>query len=131
MLFCAVLMCKLHLEIRVIYCCIMAISVGSAMRGENIKCLLLCLLVSQERILLWLLCQPGENKHVCSSCSSLSLLLVYCPCFVYLGFNDEYDSVNSKTFDIRNRISDTMSILKVPPLPNSMNYETPASFKKK
>ena len=36
MLLCAVLMCKLHLESRVIYCCIMAVSVGSAMRGENI-----------------------------------------------------------------------------------------------
>ena len=33
-----------------LYCCIMAVSIGSAMRGENIVCLLL-----------WLLCQPGQR----------------------------------------------------------------------
>ena len=46
------------------YCFVTAVSIGSAMRGENIDCLLLLLL----------LCQPGENKHVCSSYSSSSLL---------------------------------------------------------
>ena len=45
------------------YCCVMAVSSGSAMRGENIMCLLL-----------WLLHQPGENKCVCSFYSSSSLL---------------------------------------------------------
>ena len=48
MLLCAVLMCKLHLESRVIYCCIMAVSAGSALSGENINCLLLCLLHQPE-----------------------------------------------------------------------------------
>ena len=47
------------------YCWVRAVSVGSAMRGENITCLLL-----------QLLCQPGENKCVCSSCGSSSLFPV-------------------------------------------------------
>lgn len=60
MLLCAVWMCKLHLESKATYCYIMAVSVGSAMTGENIECLLLCLL-----------CQPGEKLccvRLCYGC---------------------------------------------------------------
>ena len=39
------------------YCCITAVSFGSAMRRENIVCLLL-----------WLLCQPGERLHLVRLC---------------------------------------------------------------
>ena len=49
--------CELHLES--IYCYLTAVSVGLATRGENIKCLLLRLLH-----------QSVENKHVCSSTAS-------------------------------------------------------------
>ena len=42
------------------YCCVTAVSVGSATRGENIACLVL-----------WLLCQPGERLcrvRLCYGC---------------------------------------------------------------
>ena len=60
------------------FCCIMAVSVGSSMRGENITCLLL-----------WLLHQPGENKCVWSSYSSSSLLPASCltPCLPWVQWS--------------------------------------------
>ena len=68
------------------YCCNTAVSVGSATRRENIACLLL-----------QLLCQPGENKRVCSSyCSwlleSSSSLLT--PSLPALGSANSADSVS-------------------------------------
>ena len=41
---------ELHQKAAAFYHCIRAVSIGSAMRGENIVCLLL-----------WLLCQPGQR----------------------------------------------------------------------
>ena len=58
---CGTQICALHLES--IYCCLMAVSVGLATRGENIECLLL-----------WLLHQSVENKRVWSSYSFSSFL---------------------------------------------------------
>ena len=77
------------------YCCITAVFAGSAVRGENIACLLLRLLRQPRentvmatvptkgevvlcKVMLWLLLcllhYPGENKCVCSSYGSSSLL---------------------------------------------------------
>ena len=58
---CGTQTCELHLES--IYCCLMAVSVGLATRGENI-----------ERLQLRPLHQSVENKHVCSSYSFSSFL---------------------------------------------------------
>ena len=54
----------------------MAISIGSAMRGEDIECLLL-----------WLLHQPGENTRVCSPYGSSRLLPASCSPLAYHGFS--------------------------------------------
>ncbi|XP_055417028.1 methylated-DNA--protein-cysteine methyltransferase isoform X3 [Bubalus kerabau] len=56
-------LCKHHL--RCPCGCLVAASAGSTSRGEAPACLLL---------LLRLLCQPAEIKHVCSSCGSSSFL---------------------------------------------------------
>ena len=71
---CAVCLYELHLEWQY-YCYLMAVFVGSAMRGENIVCLLL-----------WLLCQPGENRYVCSFCGSLNVLpaCLLAPCLAWV-----------------------------------------------
>ena len=69
---------KLHLESSGIYYCIMAMSDGSATRGQNIVCLLLKLLQ-----------QPRENKRVCSSYGSLSFLPASHLCRAYPGFSKQ------------------------------------------
>ena len=83
------------------YYCISALSVGSTTRGDNVACLLL-----------WLLHQPGENKHVFSSYGSSGIfpasLLVHCLPWVQRTVStDRYN----KTIGIRNRISDTWTFV--------------------
>ena len=89
-------MYELHLKkAGVFYCCIMVVSVGSTTRGENIACLLLQPLH-----------QPGENKRVCSSCSSSSLRPAseLTPCYLQLAPSmNSADSVNSETTGITHR----------------------------
>ena len=84
------------------YCCITAMSIGSAMRGEIIACLLL-----------WLLHQPGEKLcrvRLCYGCcvSQKRISVSAVPtaprvffqtlssCLAYPGFSEQC-SVNSKT----------------------------------
>ena len=54
-IFCVARIYELHQKAAAFYRCIRAVSIGSAMRGENIQCLLL-----------WLLCQSG--KRLCYGC---------------------------------------------------------------
>lgn len=101
-LLCAVEICEFHPEEMVaFYCCITAVSLGSATRGETIVWILLPLLrqpgentvtaaVSVRREVVWgyvVLCyvccyswlrQTEENKRVFSSSGSLSLLPASC-----------------------------------------------------
>ena len=49
-LLCVVWIYELHLESSGVYCCFMAVSLGSATRRENIVCLPLWYCISQERI---------------------------------------------------------------------------------
>ena len=60
-LLCVVHLCGFHLRKGWHYCCNTAVSVRSAMRGENIgdSCYSCC--IRQERTLLRLPCQPGER----------------------------------------------------------------------
>ena len=60
---------------------------------------------TSRKAVLWLLCQPGENKRVCSSYGSSSLLPSSAHALPTLG---SVNSVNSKTVGIKSRISDTV-----------------------
>ena len=75
---CAVCIYELHLESGGNYCCIMAVSVELATRGENTECLLL-----------WLLCQPGEKKSVCSFYGLSNLLPASSLTLTYPGFSGQ------------------------------------------
>ena len=90
MLLCAVWMYKLHLESKAVllhhgsfswvshdrreYRVSTAMSVVPA-RGEVVLC----------EVMLWLLCQPGDNKHSAVPAA----LPAYSTCLAYPGFNDE------------------------------------------
>ena len=63
------------------YCCITAEPVGSGTRGKRLCCVRLycgcccvCCVRASRKAVLRLPCQPGKNKHACSSYSSSSLL---------------------------------------------------------
>ena len=60
---------------------------------------------ARREAVFWLLCQPGENKRVCSSYGSSSLLPSSAHALPTLG---SVNSVNSKTVGIKSRISDTV-----------------------
>ena len=75
---CAVCIYELHLESGGNYCCIVAVSVELATRGENTECLLL-----------WLLCQPGEKKSVCSFYGLSNLLPASSLTLTYPGFSGQ------------------------------------------
>ena len=71
-------------------------SVGSAMRGENMMCLPL-----------WLLCQPGENKRICSSYNSSHVLLAT-PCLPWVQWT-VCTVRHSETIAAVSRISGTLT----------------------
>ena len=71
-------------------------SVGSAMRGENMVCLPL-----------WLLCQLGENKRICSSYNSSHVLLAT-PCLPWIQWT-VCTVRHSETIAAVSRISGTLT----------------------
>lgn len=83
----------------------MAASTGSTMRRENTAC----------RLLLRLLCQSGESKHVCNFYVSLSFLPAF-PLMLYLPWVQQtvYTVRYSKTIGIVGRIGETVLIAGPP-----------------
>lgn len=76
------------------YCCVLAMSRGSAMRGENTA-------------VLWprLLCQPGKKKSVCSSYGSWSFPLAFDSCLANPGFREQCGQFEQQdSVGVRNRI---------------------------
>ena len=93
--------CELHQEQGGHWCWGPAASAGSAVTGEPIACLLLRML-----------CQPGEKKCVCSSCSSSSLLpgSEPAPCLPWVQQTGRY----SGTAGVVSRIPSTQGRPRLP-----------------
>ena len=111
-------MIELHRKKQWCYCCVMAVSIGSARRGENITYILLQLLCQPREGLCYIslcygCCVSQERINVSSVLMALnspsSLLILTLPT------TDSTNSVNSEAIGVKNSISNTNNIQFVGP----------------